>query len=104
MWGIRGNFGHEYGAGFADSLAAIVVALLSGREDWRKRVPYFALFAAIGWGFGASQSYMQVLSYTDSGHFASQIYGFMCIFFIGFTWAVVGGAGTAFAADYLSLS
>ena len=97
-WGIRGNFGHEYGAGFAGCLAAIVVALLSGRDDWRRRVPYFALFAAIGWGFGASQSYMQVLSYTNSGHFASQIYGFLCVFIIGFLWAAIGGAGTAFAA------
>ena len=66
-WGIRGNFGHEYGAEFAGGLAAIAVALLSGREDWRNRVPWFALFGALGWGFGASQSYMQVLAYTESG-------------------------------------
>jgi len=43
-WGIRGNFGHEYGAAFAGCLAAIAVALLSGREDWCQRVPYFAFF------------------------------------------------------------
>ena len=97
-WGIRGNFGHEYGAAFAGCLAAITVALLSGREDWRERVAYFAFFGAIGWGFGASQSYMQVLSYTESGHTASQWYGYMAVFFIGFLWAALGAAGTAFAA------
>jgi len=97
-WGIRGNFGHEYGAEFAGCLAAITVALLSGREDWRNRVPYFAFFGALGWGFGASQSYMQVLSYTESGHLVSQWYGYMAVFFIGFMWAALGGAGTAFAA------
>ncbi len=97
-WGIRGNFGHEYGAEFAGGLAAIAVALLSGREDWRNRVPWFALFGALGWGFGASQSYMQVLAYTESGHAASQWYGYMAVFFIGFMWAGLGGAGTAFAA------
>jgi hypothetical protein len=97
-WGIRGNFGHEYGAEFAGGLAAIAVALLSGREDWRNRVPYFAFFGALGWGFGASQSYMQVLSYTESGHAITQWYGYLAVFFIGFMWAALGGAGTAFAA------
>ena len=96
-WGIRGNFGHEYGAAFAGCLAAITVALLSGREDWRERVPYFAFFGALGWGFGASQSYMQVLSYANSGHAVSQVYGFAATFLLGFTWAGMGGAGTAFA-------
>jgi hypothetical protein len=97
-WGIRGNFGHEYGAAFAGCLAAIAIALVSGREDWQRRVPYFAFLGALGWGFGASQSYMQVLSYTHSGHAASQLYGYYAVFFIGFLWAALGGAGTAFAA------
>jgi hypothetical protein len=97
-WGIRGNFGHEYGAAFAGSLAAIATAILSSRDDWRDKVGYFALFGAIGWGFGASQSYMQVIAYTQSGHAASQWYGFLSLFYMGFLWAALGGAGTAFAA------
>jgi len=91
-WGIRGNFGHEYGAAFAGCLAAIVAAVLSGRDDWRDKVGYFALFGAIGWGFGATQSYMQVIAYTQSGHAASQWYGYMALFYIGFLWAALGGA------------
>jgi hypothetical protein len=97
-WGIRGNFGHEYGAAFAGCLAAIVIALLSGRADWRARVLYFAFFGAIGWGFGGSISYMQVISYTQSGHGLSQWYGYVGLFYIGFLWAALGGAGTALAA------
>lgn len=97
-WGIRGNFGHEYGAAFAGCLAAITAALLSGREDWRQRVPYIAFFGALGWGFGASISYMQVLSYSESGHAASQLYGYAATFYIGFLWAAMGGAGTSYAA------
>ncbi len=97
-WGIRGNFGHEYGAAFAGCLAAITAAILSGREDWRQRVPYFAFFGALGWGFGASISYMQVISYTESGHAISQWYGYMGLFLIGFLWAGMGSAGTSFAA------
>ncbi|GMW03781.1 MAG: hypothetical protein AMXMBFR84_49150 [Candidatus Hydrogenedentota bacterium] len=97
-WGIRGNFGHEYGAMMPGCLAAMVVCLMSGREDWRNRVVYFAFFGALGWAFGASISYMQVISYTHSGHLPSQFWGFGGLFLIGFVWAGMGGAGTAFPA------
>lgn len=97
-WGVRGNFGHEYGAMIPGALAAIAVCLLSGREDWRRRVGYFAMFGALGWGFGGSISYMQVIGYTHSGHAPSQYYGFAALFLIGFLWAGLGGAGTALPA------
>ena len=97
-WGIRGNFGHEYGAMIAGTLAAIAVCLLSGREDWRRRVHYFAMFGALGWAFGGSMSYGQVIAYTHSAHGPTRLYGFGALFVIGFLWAALGGAGTAFPA------
>ncbi len=97
-WGIRGNFGHEYGAMIPGALAAIAACLVSGRGDWRERVHFFAMFGALGWAFGASISYMQVIAFTHSGHLPSQIYGFFCLFVIGFLWGGMGGAGTAFPA------
>ena len=97
-WGIRGNYGHEYGAMLAGTLSAIAICLIFGRPDWHKRVVYFALFGAIGWGFGGSMSYMQVVGYTHSGHLASQLYGFFGVFVLGFLWAAPGGGGTALPA------
>jgi hypothetical protein len=97
-WGIRGNFGHEYGAMIAGALCGVAVCLLSGREDWRRRVLYFGVFGAMGWGFGGSMAYMLPLGYTHSGHLPSQIYGFLTTFVTGFLWASMGGAGTAYAA------
>jgi hypothetical protein len=97
-WGIRGNYGHETGAMFPGALAAIAVCLLSGREDWRERIAYFACFGALGWAFGGSISYMQVITYTQSGNAASQFYGYWALFVIGFLWAALGGAGTALPA------
>ncbi len=97
-WGIRGNFGHEYGAMVPGALAGITVALMAGREDWRRRVAFFALFGALAWGFGGSMSYGHVIAYTQSGHFPSQVYGFFCLYVIGFLWAGMGGAGTALPA------
>jgi len=97
-WGIRGNFGHEIGAMVPGGLAAIAVCLLSGRPDWRRRVGYFGFFGALGWAFGGSISYMQVIAYTHSGHWPSQLYGFIGLFTIGFLWGGMGGAGTALPA------
>lgn len=97
-WGIRGNFGHEYGAMLPGALAAIAACLISGRADWRERVAYFGMFGALGWAFGASISYMQVIGFTHSGDAASQYYGFFCLFVIGFLWGGLGGAGTALPA------
>jgi hypothetical protein len=33
-WGVRGQFGHEYGAAWAGALGGVGVALLAGRPDW----------------------------------------------------------------------
>lgn len=97
-WGIRGNFGHESGAMVPGALAAMAAALLSGREDWQRRVAFFGFFGAVGWSFGGSMSYMQVIAYTHSGHSLSVWYGFASLFVIGFLWAAMGGAGTALPA------
>ena len=97
-WGIRGNFGHENGAMIPGALAAMGAVLLAGREDWWRRIAYFAFFGALGWSFGGSISYMQVIGYTHSGHSTSVLYGFACLFVIGFLWGAMGGAGTALPA------
>ena len=97
-WGIRGNFGHEYGAALPGALAAMAIVLLSGREDWWRYVHYFAMFGALGWSFGGSMSYMQVVGYTHSPHSLTVLYGFVNLFAIGFLWAALGGAGTALPA------
>jgi hypothetical protein len=93
-WGIRGNFGHEYGAMIPGALAAMAAVLLSRRGDWVREVPFFGMFGALGWSFGGSISNMQVIAYTRSGHSPSVLYGFACLFVIGFLWAALGGAGT----------
>ena len=97
-WGVRGNFGHQYGAMIPGALAAMAAVLLSGRQDWWRRIAYFAMFGALGWSFGGSISYMWVIAYTHSGHFPSQVYGFACLALIGFLWGALGGAGTALPA------
>lgn len=61
-WGIRGNFGHELGAMLPGALTALAICLMSGRADWHRRVLYLGFFGALGWGFGASMSYLQVVS------------------------------------------
>lgn len=97
-WGIRGNFGHESGAAMPGALASMAVVLCAGRPDWWPLVASFALFGALGWSFGGSISYMQVIGYTHSPHSRTVLYGFANTFVIGFLWASLGGAGTALPA------
>jgi hypothetical protein len=97
-WGVRGNWGHEFGAMIPGALSAMAVVLVSGRDDWYRRIAFFAFFGAVGWSFGGSISYMQVIAFTHSGHAPSVLYGFACLFLIGFLWAAAGGAGTALSA------
>lgn len=99
-WGIRGNFGHEYGAAIPGALAAMAIVLISGREDWLRYIHFFALFGAIGWSFGGSMSYMMVVGYSHSSHTPTVLYGFANLFVIGFLWAALGGAGTALPAFF----
>jgi len=65
-WGIRGQFGHEYGAALAGALAGMVIALLSGREDWQQRVHNFAFFGTVGIAFGGGMSYTKTVAYARS--------------------------------------
>lgn len=97
-WGIRGNFGHEAGAMIAGALSALAVAIVSGREDWRRRVLYFGLFGGLGWGFGGSISYMYPISFVESGQTESTYYGYFALFLEGGLWCGMGAAGTALAA------
>lgn len=97
-WGIRGQFGHEYGAALAGALGGMVVAILSGREDWRRRVHYFAMLGAIGFAFGGSMSYMKTVAYAHSSDPLTVIYGFACLFILGFIWAAPAGTGIALPA------
>ena len=97
-WGVRGQFGHEYGAALAGALGGMAVALLSNRGDWRRRVGYFAVFGAIGWAFGGSMSYMKVVAFAHSPDSSTVLYGYANLFVLGFLWAAPGGAGTALPA------
>lgn len=97
-WGIRGNFGHEAGAMIPGALAALAACLLSGREDWRGRAPWFALFGGLGWAFGGSIAYMYCVSFAGSEHGPTALYGFLICFCVGGLWAGMGGAGTALPA------
>ena len=97
-WGIRGNFGHEWGAALPGALAAMAAVLMSDRQDWLRRVAYFAMFGAIGWFFGGSMAHMVLIAFTHSGNSPSVLYKFYCLFLTGFLWGALGGGLTALPA------
>ncbi len=89
-WGIRGNFGHETGAMIPGALIGLAICLISGREDWLKRWPFFGILGAVGWAFGGQMSYGIVIGYTRAADFVSVAYGYSGLFLIGGLWGAVG--------------
>jgi len=98
-WRIRGQFGHEIGAAIPGALGAMAIAMVSGREDWRRRIHFFGMFGALGWAFGGSMSYMKVVGYSQSSDSSTVLYGFAALMLLGFLWSTFGGAGAALAAS-----
>lgn len=97
-WGVRGQWGHESGAMIPGALSALAAVLFAGRPGWLQRFLPFTFFAAIGWAFGGSMSYMKVLGFTLSGSAPDIFYGFAMTFVIGVLWGLPGGAALALPA------
>jgi hypothetical protein len=91
-WGYRGTVGHEAGAMLPGALLGLVLCLGSGRLDWHRRAAVVGLFAAVGWAWGGSISYMEQTFYVMSDSLPDVLYGYTMLFFIGGLWAGCGGA------------
>ena len=97
-WGYRGTVGHEAGAMVPGALLGLALCLASGRLDWHRRAAVAGLFAAAGWAWGGSLSYMEHTFYVASDSFPNVLFGYTMLFFLGALWAGCGGAilGLAF--------
>jgi hypothetical protein len=97
-WGVRGNWGHEYGAMIPGALSAMAIAATSGRQDWLRRIAWFGFFGAMGWSFGGSMSYGVIIGHSKSVVGTEVAYGLSMLFVIGFLWGAMGGAGASLPA------
>ena len=91
-WGYRGTVGHEYGAMVPGAILGLMLCLGSGRLDWHRRSAVVGLFAAVGWSWGGSLSYMEQTFYALSDSAPDVVYAFAVIFLLGALWAGCGGA------------
>ena len=91
-WGYRGTVGHEAGAMVPSALLGLVLCLGSGRLDWHRRTAVVGVFAAAGWAWGGSLSYMEQTFYVASDSFPDVLFGYSMLFFLGALWAGCGGA------------
>ena len=90
-WAIRGQFGHEHGAAWAGGVGAVIILLISKREDWYGKLFKATLAAAIGWGLGGIMSYGLVVGYGRGSDFINVYYGFLMLFVIGGLYGFLGG-------------
>ncbi len=90
-WAMRGHFGHEWGASWAGAMGAMALLLISNRNDWIRRAPALAAFAAIGWGAGGMMSYGIVVGYCRSISYHNALYGYAMLAVIGGLYGFLGG-------------
>ena len=90
-WAVRGQFGHEQGAAWAGSIAALCILVLAGRADWIDRMFHAGLAAAVGWGLGGMMSYGIVVGYGHGVDFVNVYYGLAMLFVIGGLYGFMGG-------------
>jgi hypothetical protein len=98
-WGIRGNFGHEYGAMIPGALSALALCIALPWSFLRERAALVGFAGAIGWSFGGSMSYGQLIGMTAADTLPHSAYGFAMLGVIGFLWALVGGAAVGLAVS-----
>src|SRR5580700_1439185 len=82
-WGIRGDYGHEYGAMIPGALLGLSISLTSRRPDWQARGVTLAFLGALGWAFGGQMSYAKIVGYTGGSTFVDVHYGYWCLFTVG---------------------
>jgi hypothetical protein len=99
-WGIRGNFGHEYGAMIPGALSALALCIALPWPLLRERAALVGFAGAIGWSFGGSMSYGQLIGMTAADTLAHSAYGFAMLGAIGFLGALVGGAAVGLAVSW----
>ncbi|HRI86874.1 MAG TPA: hypothetical protein PLJ47_05010 [Candidatus Hydrogenedentes bacterium] len=97
-WGYRGVTGHEGGAMVPGAMLGLAVCLASQRLDWHRRAAVAGLFAAVGWSWGGSLSYMEHTLFAVTDSWPDVLFGYAMLFFLGALWAGIGGAtlGLAF--------
>jgi hypothetical protein len=96
-WAIRGQFGHEQGAGWAGAIGTLSILLVSKRKDWLSKAFSVTLAGAVGWGLGGMMSYGMVVGYGRATDFVNVFYGLLMLFVIGGLYGFIGGGFFGFA-------
>lgn len=90
-WATRGQFGHEYGATWAAAIGISTAIVLSGREDWYKRLPVIVALSAIAWGAGGMISYGMIVGYSHAPNLLNTSYGMLMLTIVGGLYGFMGG-------------
>jgi hypothetical protein len=98
-WAVRGQFGHEQGAAWAGAVGVLTLIVLSGKQNWYRRIPAIVAIGAIGWGAGGMMSYGQIVGYGKGLDFLNVSYGLLCLFLIGGLYGFLGGGLTGLSLE-----
>ncbi len=95
-WGIRGQYGHEWGAMVPGVLVAFTLVFLFGRRTTSLNAARAVALTALAFSFGGTMTYGQTIGLTQDtplvGNHAAYRWGMMGLFVKGGLWIGFGGA------------
>lgn len=94
-WAVRGQIGHEFGATWAAAIGILTLIIISGRQDWLRRMPVIVALGAIAWGAGGMISYGKIVGYAHAADYANTVYGLLMLVIVGGLYGFMGGGITA---------
>lgn len=95
-WGIRGQYGHEWGAMVPGALVAFALVFLFCRHSSSLFAARAIALAAVGFSFGGTMTYGQTIGLTQDpvliGNYDALRWGMLGLFVKGAIWIGFGGA------------
>ena len=92
-WGLRGEWGHWWGATVPGALSGMAIWLAFGEVDSGWQLLIFGAVMAASLSLGGVLSYGKIVGYVKSEHDRSPAFGVFGLFLVGGLWGFFGGVG-----------
>jgi len=90
-WGLRGEWGHWWGATVPGAFCGMAIWVAFGGNDGIWQLLGYGAALAVGLSLGGVLSYGIIVGYVKSEHDRSPVFGLLALFLVGGLWGFFGG-------------
>ncbi len=92
-WGLRGEWGHWWGATVPGAFCGMAIWLAFGQTGSAWQMLAFGAVLAVSLSLGGVLSYAKIVGYVKAEHDRSPLFGLFGLFLVGGLWGFFGGTG-----------